>query len=176
MTGRDNVWKLDQDLNILIQYNSRINPHYRGISYNPSNGSIYVLSYWLYHMIQVFNLDLTLIRSFSTSPHAPWSITVSSNQLYVRTGEDIILVYQREILINQFDGCNRNNALLTFILFDPNGYIATTCNPTNKLYIFSPDGSFTGKSITIPEYPYYIGFDSKGGLIQISNKPISIYN
>ena len=34
MTGRDNVWKLDQDLNILINYEPNgSDPHYRGISY-----------------------------------------------------------------------------------------------------------------------------------------------
>ena len=88
----------------------------------------------------------------------------------------IILIYQNEILINQFNGCNGNSVLLTFILFDPNGYMATTCNyPTNKLYLFSPDGSFTGKSITTPLYPHYIGFDSKGRFIQISEEQISIY-
>ena len=71
-----------------------------------------------------------------------------------------------EILVNQFSGCNGNDALITFILFDPNGYIATSCEysyqlPTNKLYIFYPNGSFTGKSITTPDHPFYIGFDSK---------------
>jgi len=66
MTGDNNVWKLDQDLNILVNYNPGGDPWYRGISYNPSNGLLYVVSYF---EIQVFNLDLTLIRRFSTSPY-----------------------------------------------------------------------------------------------------------
>ena len=74
MTGSCNVWKVDPDLNILIKYNPGGFPGYRGISYNPSNGLIYVAAYMLYE-IQVFNLDLTLIRRFSTSPHRIWSIT-----------------------------------------------------------------------------------------------------
>ena len=74
MTGDYNIWKPDQDLNILIQYNSTGDwPGYRGISYNPSNGFIYVAAFWLKE-IQVFNLNLTLIRRISTSPHMPWSI------------------------------------------------------------------------------------------------------
>ena len=36
MTGSSNVWKLDQDLNILINHNHGGSPSYRGISYNPS--------------------------------------------------------------------------------------------------------------------------------------------
>ena len=43
MTGYYNVWKLDQDLNILIKYNpGGTSPWYAGISSNPSNG-LYML-------------------------------------------------------------------------------------------------------------------------------------
>ena len=87
----------------------------------------------------------------------------------------MILVYENEILIKQFNGCDGNSEALISILFDPNGYMATTCNYSNKLYLFSPNSSFTGKIITAL-HPIYIGFDSKGRFIQISNKQISIYN
>ena len=88
----------------------------------------------------------------------------------------MILVYENEILIHQFNGCDGNSDDVNSILFDPSGYMATACDPTNKLYLFSPDGSFTGKSITAPSHPLYIGFDSKGRFILISQKQISIYN
>ena len=179
MTGNSNVWKLDQYLNILINYKPSRFPKYRGISYNSSSGLIYVAASWVLFLkgIQVFSSDLTLIRSLSTSPHYPFSITFSSNQLYVGTTKGMILVYQNEKIINQFNGCDGNSATLTFILFDPNGYMATSCgNPTNKLYLFSPDGSLARKSLTTPNRPYYIGFDSKGRFIQISDNQINIYN
>ena len=79
MTGQYDVWKEDKDLNILINYNRGGNLWYRGISYNPSNGLIYVVA-WNFVEIQIFNMDLTLIRRISTSPHFPCSITISSNQ------------------------------------------------------------------------------------------------
>ena len=147
---------------------------FRGISYNPSNFLIYVVSDLL-KKIQVFNLDLTLIRSFSTSPHTPYLITESSKILYMGTSGGIILVYQNEKIINQFNGCDGNSVYLTSILFDQTGYMATSCD-SSKLYLFSPNGSFTGKSITTPIYPRYIGFDSKGRFIQISYYRISFYN
>ena len=150
MTGQWHIWKVDQDLNILINYDPGGHPDYHGISYNPSNGFIYVAAFRLKE-IQIFNLDLTLVRRISTSPHEPCSITISSNKLYM--GKYIS------------------------ILFDPNGFMATTCyNPKNKLYLFAPDGSFTGKSITTTYRPTHIGFDSKGRFVIISNKQISIYN
>ena len=43
MTGRKNVWKVDQDLNILINYEAvGYDGDYNGISYNLSYGLIYV--------------------------------------------------------------------------------------------------------------------------------------
>ena len=61
--------------------------------------------------------------------------------------------------------------------FDQNGYMATTCDdPTNKLNLFSQNGSFTGKSLSTLQYPRYIGFDSKSHFIQILQSQISIYN
>ena len=143
-------------------------PGYVGISYNPSNGLIYVVS-WYLQEIDVFNLNLTLIRRLSTLPYWPMSIKESLNKLYVGTRYGIVLVYLNEIIINQFNGCNENSNQLNSILFDPNGYMATSCGyPTNKLYLFSTNGSFTGKSVTIEDNISYIGFDSKGRFIQIS--------
>ena len=75
--------------------------------------------------------------------------------------ERIIVVYQNEIIINQFNGCNGDSAYLNSILFDQTGYLATIYVNSNKLYLFSPNGSFTGKSLTTPDFPYYIGFDLK---------------
>ena len=61
VNGDENVWKLDQDLNVLINYNKTGgNPGYHGISYNPSNGLSYVVAH-IFKEIKVLNLDLTLI-------------------------------------------------------------------------------------------------------------------
>ena len=79
--------------NTKFRINPGGNPWYRGISYNPSNGFIYVAPYNLGE-IQVFNSDLNLYGRISTSPHQPYSITFSSNELYVGTTGGIILVYQ----------------------------------------------------------------------------------
>ena len=145
MTGWRNVWKVDKDLNILINYNPGGYPYQRVISYNPSNGFIYVVANSnLLKEIHVFKLDLVLIRRFSTKPYQPWSTTELSNKLYVGTEEGIILVYQNEKITSQFNGCDGNSVLLASILFDPNGYMATTFSNPSTMYLFSQNGSFTG--------------------------------
>ena len=177
VTGKYNVWKVDQNLNILINFNPGCYPDYEGISYNPSNGLIYVAA-WYSKEIQVFKWDLTSIRRFSTELHRPYSIIESSNKLYVGTDEGIILVYQNEKIINQFNGCNGNSALLTSVIFDQNGYMATSCD-NKRLYLYAANGSFTDKIIYTENWlgsPYYIGFDSKGRFIHISSQQIIIYN
>ena len=51
--------------------------------------------------------------------------------------------------------------------------MATSFYHKNKLYLFSPNGLFTCKSLTTPDSPSYIGFDSQGRFIQISiNKSV----
>jgi len=72
MAGSCNVWKVDQDLNILIKYNPGGYPGYLGISYNPLNGLVYVGAVDV-NEIQAFNLELRLIRRLSTEPHFPFS-------------------------------------------------------------------------------------------------------
>ena len=68
VTGERCVWKLDQNLNILIQFNasSGSTPGYVGIYFNSSNDLIYVAPRSL-NVIHVFNLNLTLNHTFSTS-------------------------------------------------------------------------------------------------------------
>ena len=65
ITGDVNVWKTDEQLNVLITYyNStgwgiyRIAIYY-GLYYSPTNNLVYVASYGLQE-VHVFNLDLTL--------------------------------------------------------------------------------------------------------------------
>ena len=95
--------------------------------------------------------------------------------MYVGTTNGIVLVVLNETTVNQFNGCGGNGVWLFSILFDQYGYFATSCD-NNKLYLLFANGTYTGKEITTPNYPYFIGFDSKGHFIHTSWKQISIYN
>ena len=174
MTGDTNIWKLDEKLNTLIQYNATGNPSYRGLYFNSTNSWLYVTPYNLV-VIHVFNLNLSLNHSFSTSSCRPNSITGYNNQLYIGTNKGTVLVVQNEVVLNEFNGCGRYNVTLTSILFDEYGYFATSCN-NNKFYLLFANGTNTGKLMVTPTSTRYIGLDSKGHFIQISEKKITIYN
>jgi hypothetical protein len=80
ITGNQNVWKTDQQLNVLIQLNSTgSTPNYRGIYYNSTNSLIYVAATSL-KVINILNLNLTLTHTISTAPYLPWSISFYNNQ------------------------------------------------------------------------------------------------
>ena len=121
-------------------------------------------------------MNLSLSHNISTSACNPFSITKYNNQLYVGdNSKGAIIVIENEVIIRQFNGCNGNLGRLAYILFDDCGMMVTTCN-TNQLYLYYPNGTFTGKSFTTPTDPRYIGYDSKGRFVLISWYEISIYN
>ncbi len=175
-TGDKNIWKLDQNLSILIQYNATgTNPNYRGIYINSTNNFIYIAPR-SFNVIHVFNLNLSFSHNISTSSYKPYSISGYNNQIFV--GDDAkgtILVIENKKIKHIFNGCNRNLVVLTYILFDDCGLMATSCS-NNKLYLYYPNGTYIGKSLNTPPNPRYIGFDSKGRFIQISWEKISIYS
>ena len=45
LTGNLNLWKLDLNLNVLIQYNANSFPLYRGLYFNSTNRWLYVAPY-----------------------------------------------------------------------------------------------------------------------------------
>jgi hypothetical protein len=175
-TGESNIWKLDQNLITLIQYNSNGTPRYRGIYYNSRNNFIYVAPSD-FTVIHVFYLDLTFRNDFSTSTYNPWSIAEYNNQMYVGTKNGIILVIVNENIFRLFNGCNGNSVVLTYIFFDEYSYMVTSCeDPINQLYLYYPNGTYLNKKSTTRNNPRYFGYDSKGHFIQISMHQTSIYN
>jgi hypothetical protein len=91
ITGQDNIWKTDQQLNVLIRYNSTGSSFYRGLYYSSTNDLIYVASY-NFKVIHVFNLYLTLNDTISITTYAPLSINEHNNELYVGTTNGTIVL------------------------------------------------------------------------------------
>jgi len=175
--GTANIWKLDQNLNILIQYNATkyngTNPNYRGIYINSANNLIYTAPY-AFKVIHVFNLNFSFSHNISTSTYNPYSIAGYNNQLYVGTLNGFILVIENEIFVRAFRGCNGNSTTLSSIIFDNCGLMATSCD-TEQLYLYYPNGTYIGKSFNTPANPRYIGYDSRGQFVQISFLQINIF-
>ena len=174
MTGDFNVWKLDENFNILIQYKVPVNSSYRGIYFNLTKSLLYVAPYNLKH-IHVFDSNLSFNHSFPISPFQPFSIAENNNLLFVGTKNGTILVILDEVIINKFPGCNRNSKMLTFMLFDQYGYMATSCD-TYQLYLYYSNGTFTNMSFSTPNETRQFGYDSSGRFFLVSFHQINVYN
>jgi hypothetical protein len=175
ITGENNIWKTDQQLYVLTQFNSTGNsPRYRGLYYNSTNDFIYVASN-TFPMIYVFNLNLALNDTFSTAPHLPWSINAYNNQLFVGTYNGTMLVIVNKQIIKQFNGCNQQIVALYSILFDGTNNMATSCN-SKQIYSYNTTGTYLNKSITTIYSARYIGLDSQSRLVIVTNTQIYLYN
>ena len=175
ITGEYNIWKTDQQLNILRQYNSTGSMGYRGLYCNSTNDLMYVAPYYL-QVIQVFNLNLTLTDNITISPYRPWSINGYNNQIYVGTYYNAtILVIDHKQIIKQFNACNGQNTNIFSILFDAYDNMVTGCS-NNQLYLYNTNGSYLSKNITTVNIPRCIQYDSKSRLVVVTSNQILLYN
>jgi hypothetical protein len=175
ITGSSNLWKTDEQLNILIQYNSVSYATYRGLYYSSSNNLIYMAS-WGLRVIHVFSLNLELIDTILTAPYIPCEVNGYNNQLYVATTNGTMLVIVNKKIINQFNRCNGQwDTWLTSILFDQFNNMATACYNYNQLYLYNSSGSYLYKNIPTAPYPYYIGFDYRSRLVVVTDYQATIY-
>lgn len=176
LTGYDNIWKTNEQFNVLIHNKSNVynSPGYWGLYYNSTNDLIYVAALDKKE-IHVLNLDLTLNDTFSTAPYLPWSINEYNNQLYVGTesGNGAILVIVNKQIIKQFNACNGKSATVYSILFDQFDNLATVCSDS-QINLYNINGDYLNKYISI--YPYYISFDSKSRLVAVAESEITIFS
>ena len=161
-------------LNVLNQYNPTGTLIYRGIYYNPEDTLIYITSVSV-KAIHVFDLNLFLYDSISTSTYSPYSIVFYDSQIYVGTTIGVVLVIANKIIINTFNGCLGSSGLLTSIIFDQSGYMVTTCHTPKKIYLYNSNGFYAGKSLATPIGPYHTEFDSIGRFVLMTMYQVSLY-
>ena len=175
ITSNDNIWKTDQQLNVLITHTNSTgsSPKYTGLYYNSTKNLIYVALCYL-EVIHVFNLNLTLNDSISITPYQPYSIKEHNNELYVGTDNGTMLVISNKQIIKQFNACNGQSVKLYSIIFDDFNNMATSCD-NNQLYLYNTAGTYLNKSIPTVSFPMYIGLDSKSRLVVVTSQ-ITLYN
>ena len=116
-----NVYKTDEILNLVSQYNASGLVYYRGLYLDSSRGVIYIVANHL-GVIQIFDLNLLMNDSISIPyPYIAYSITGYNNQIYVGTESGTILVLVNKIITSTFNACNRYGLVIASIVFDQYG-------------------------------------------------------
>jgi hypothetical protein len=129
ITGDDNIWKTDKNLNILITYNGS-GSVYRDINFNLTENLIYVAPMSCTYL-EVFDLNLTLKYQVNLTSNQPHSFSEYNNELYVGIIQGSFLVILNKIIIRSFTGCS--GSAITSMVFDDFGLIAISCIFNNKL-------------------------------------------
>ena len=175
VTNWYSIYIFDKNLNAVNNYIASNNEYveYNGMFYNISSDRLYVCSYYKYR-IDVFNRQLTLIKSISTYPvNYLYQISESNNILYISTRYyNVILVMENETITRQFTiPCSSS------LLVDKYGYLAVFCNSAQtKVHLYSTNGSYMGISLsnTIPSYFNSISFGTKDEIIVTSYNGIFV--
>ena len=171
----DSFYKMNSNLDVLVQYALDPGSRVRGIYFNSTNNLIYLAATFS-HAVFRFDLDLNLYDSFSTHSHFPYSINGFKNKLYVGDSTSgLILVMINNIIVNTFNGCFGNSVAITMISLDQNGFMANVCEGSNSVYLYNVNGTYANYKLSTETTPEYIGMDSKGRVFVVSQYQVTIY-
>jgi hypothetical protein len=109
----------------------------------------------------------------NVSPNIPYSFSEYNNELYAASINGIVLVLVNKLIIRSFTACSTH--VLNYIFSYNFDFMAISCETISQINFYYSTGTYTGKSLATPLNPMYVGFDSKGRLVIISQNQISIH-
>jgi hypothetical protein len=169
ITGYNGIYKSDKSLNIVKSY-IRIFAEYAGIYYNSTSDILYASS-WNSKKIDLFYRNLSLISSLYFT-NSPWALTEKNGKLYVGLYGGVISVLENNFVVKNITTlCTRT---ITSIVIDANELMAVLCS-NNMLYLYTTNGSFTGKNMTTSTYPRFMNYDLNGQFIIAGQSQINLY-
>jgi hypothetical protein len=170
VTAYDGIYKIDKLLNILESYN-RKNATYKGIYYNYTADAFYVTSQ-LSNRIDLFHRNLSFISSISFI-YQPYAITEKNGKLYVGLAGGVISVLENNLVVKNIT--TLCNGTITSIVIDTNELMGVLCWSNSMLYLYSTNGSYTGKNMTTQSNPRSIIYDLNGYFIIAGQSQINLY-
>jgi hypothetical protein len=168
ITADNAIYKSDKSLNLVKSY-IRTGAWYRGIYYNYTADILYASggSY----SIDLFNRNLSFISSISLTN--PWALRKKNGKLYVGLSDGSISVLENNLVVKNITTlCNGH---ISSIVFDTNDLMAVLCHSNNMLYLYSTNGSYTGKSMVTPSTPRFMNYDLNGHFIIAGSSQINLY-
>ncbi len=170
ITAKDGIFKSDNSLNIVAYYN-RTGAGYRRFYYNYTADILYVSSY-SFNRIDLFYRNLSFIDSLSFT-NKPMALTEINGKLYVGFDNGAISVLENNLVVKSITTLCPGR--ITSIVIDSNELMAVLCNFNSMLYLYTTNGSYTGKNMTTPLGPKFINYDLNGHFIIAGNSQINLY-
>ena len=157
-------------MNLVGSYN-RTGAWYTNIYHNYTTDILYVTD--TSNGIDLFYRNLTYISYISFSNKA-YALTETNDKLYVGLYGGTISVLNNNLVVKNFPVlCTE---WISFILIDTNYLMSVLCySNLGMLYLYTTNGSYTGKSMTTPTYPRFMSYDLNGHFIIAGYNQIYIY-
>ncbi len=161
--------EIDENLNLVKSV--PVTGYNFGLYFNSTSAELLVSS-GLYAIINVFNLNLTLIGNI-TVPYTNKYILEYNGLLYVSSESSYMMVLENQIFHHSF------STLCYYIqnfAIDQNGILAISCY-TGAIYLYITNGTYTGQSWQSPIYNLMsISFDINGNLVISNYYGLYIFN
>ncbi len=172
IAGLYDIYKADAMLNVIHVYvpSRQYSPggmiSYRGLYFNIITNSLFAIAD-TQKLVFNFDSNLNQLDTIDISPNVPRSINGNNNLVYVGTRDGLILVIDNQTIVQTFNGCTGASDIITSIVFDSYGYLATVCESLKSAYIYS-NGSYIGESLNFDYLLEFVNFDANGKLIFLS--------
>jgi hypothetical protein len=170
ITGNDGIYKIDKSLNILESY-SRTGALYSGIYYNSTADALYVTSQFS-NRIDLFYRNLSFINSINFI-NQPYALTEKNGKLYVGLFGGVLSVLENNLVVKNIT--TLCTGWISSIVIDANELMGVLCFSDSILYLYSTNGSYTGKNMTTPTSPRFLNYDLNGHFIIASYYQINVY-
>jgi hypothetical protein len=163
---------LDNNLNILQNLSTGLMSSYLDFWYDESNRLIYIPSHNR-QRIDIYDQNLVLLKNLSVPGYYIKSINGYKNVLYAGTLTGEILVIENDRIKKFLKVCN--NLYAYSIQFDSMGLMAVNCYYEKSIKLFTINGLNMNWNKNTIESSNYFDIDSKGRMIILTSREISIY-
>jgi hypothetical protein len=170
ITAEDGIYKKDKSLNVVNSY-VRAGVVYVGIYHNSTSDILYVSSLSL-NRLDLFYRNLTFISSISLTKNQ-WALREKNGKLYVGLYGGVISVIENNLVVKTIT--TLCTGWISSIVIDTNDLMAVLCHSNNMLYLYSTNGSYTGKSMATPSFPRFMNYDQNGNFIIAGSFQINLY-
>jgi hypothetical protein len=170
ITGNDGIYKTDKSFNLVGSY-IRTGAWYTNIYYNSTSDILYVASQFSYR-IDLFYRNLTFISSINFTKQL-YALTEKNGKLYVGLNGGSIPVLENNLVVKTITTLCTN--WIISIVIDSNDVMGVLCYDNSMLYLYTTNGSYTGKSMTTPSLPRFMNYDLNGRFIIAGQNQIKLY-
>jgi hypothetical protein len=153
ITAYDGLYKSDKSFNIVKSY-IRSGARFTIIYYNSTSDILYAASQGL--------------------TNQPWALTEKNGKLYVGFTDGSIQVFENNLVVKNIT--TLCTSVISSIVIDTNESMGVLCctNP-GMLYIYSTNGSYTGKNLTTLSLPRFMNYDLSGHFIIAGESQINVF-